>query len=101
MLFAGDAMPDRFRRSTSTTNCSRLEGFDEQPDGAATGGHDQSPVQVITHADDRLTVWQAWLDRRFARRSHIGYLEALLLAEIEERERNTIERRIRKLIFRA
>src|ERR1019366_4299913 len=27
--------------------------------------------------------------------SHIGYLEALLLAEIEERERNTIERRIR------
>jgi crotonobetainyl-CoA:carnitine CoA-transferase CaiB-like acyl-CoA transferase len=30
------------------------------------------------------------------RQSHIGYLEALLLAEIEERERNTIERRIRE-----
>jgi DNA replication protein DnaC len=29
------------------------------------------------------------------KKSHIGYLEALLLAEIEERERNTIERRIR------
>src|ERR1035441_94735 len=29
------------------------------------------------------------------KQSHIGYLEALLLAEIEERERNTIERRIR------
>jgi DNA replication protein DnaC len=28
--------------------------------------------------------------------SHIGYLEALLGAEIEERERNTIERRIRE-----
>src|SRR5947209_18290228 len=28
--------------------------------------------------------------------SNIGYLEALLLAEIEERERNTIERRIRE-----
>jgi DNA replication protein DnaC len=29
------------------------------------------------------------------KKSHIGYLEALLLAEVEERERNTIERRIR------
>ena len=28
--------------------------------------------------------------------SHVGYLRALLLAEIEERERNTIERRIRE-----
>ena len=31
-----------------------------------------------------------------ARQSHIGYLEALLGAEIEERERNTVERRIRE-----
>jgi DNA replication protein DnaC len=31
-----------------------------------------------------------------ARQSHIGYLEALLAAEIEERERNTVERRIRE-----
>jgi hypothetical protein len=30
------------------------------------------------------------------KKNHIGYLEALLLAEVEERERNTIERRIRK-----
>jgi DNA replication protein DnaC len=30
------------------------------------------------------------------KKSHTGYLEALLLAEIEERERNTIERRIRE-----
>src|SRR5215469_12650102 len=30
------------------------------------------------------------------KKSHIGYLEALLTAEIEERERNTIERRIRE-----
>jgi len=30
------------------------------------------------------------------RQSHIGYLEALLAGEIEERERNTIERRIRE-----
>jgi DNA replication protein DnaC len=30
------------------------------------------------------------------KKSHIGYLEALLLAETEERERNTIERRIRE-----
>src|SRR3989442_14652626 len=30
------------------------------------------------------------------KQSHVGYLEALLLAEIEERERNTIERRIRE-----
>jgi DNA replication protein DnaC len=30
------------------------------------------------------------------KKSHVGYLEALLLAEIEERERNTIERRIRE-----
>ena len=30
------------------------------------------------------------------KQSHIGYLEALLAAEIEERERNTIERRIRE-----
>jgi DNA replication protein DnaC len=30
------------------------------------------------------------------KQSHIGYLEALLLAEVEERERNTIERRIRE-----
>ena len=30
------------------------------------------------------------------KQSHIGYLEALLLAEIEVRERNTIERRIRE-----
>jgi DNA replication protein DnaC len=29
------------------------------------------------------------------KKSHIGYREALLLAELEERERNTIERRIR------
>jgi DNA replication protein DnaC len=30
------------------------------------------------------------------KKSHIGYLEALLFAEIEERERNTIERRIKE-----
>jgi hypothetical protein len=30
------------------------------------------------------------------KQSHLGYLEALLLAEIEERERNTVERRIRE-----
>jgi DNA replication protein DnaC len=30
------------------------------------------------------------------KQSHVGYLEALLAAEIEERERNTIERRIRE-----
>ena len=30
------------------------------------------------------------------KKSHIGYLEALLMAEIEERERNTIERRIKE-----
>jgi hypothetical protein len=30
------------------------------------------------------------------KKNHIGYLEALLLAEVEERERNTIERRIRE-----
>ena len=30
------------------------------------------------------------------KKSHAGYLEALLAAEIEERERNTIERRIRE-----
>src|SRR5262245_34241738 len=30
------------------------------------------------------------------KKNHIGYLEALLAAEIEERERNTIERRIRE-----
>jgi DNA replication protein DnaC len=30
------------------------------------------------------------------RKGYIGYLEALLLAEIEERERNTIERCIRE-----
>src|SRR5882672_8843775 len=30
------------------------------------------------------------------KKSYVGYLEALLLAEVEERERNTIERRIRE-----
>jgi DNA replication protein DnaC len=30
------------------------------------------------------------------KQTHVGYLEALLAAEIEERERNTIERRIRE-----
>jgi len=30
------------------------------------------------------------------KQSHVGYLEALLSAEVEERERNTIERRIRE-----
>jgi DNA replication protein DnaC len=30
------------------------------------------------------------------KKNHIRYLEALLLAEVEERERNTIERRIRE-----
>jgi DNA replication protein DnaC len=30
------------------------------------------------------------------KKRHVGYLEALLLAEVEERERNTIERRIRE-----
>ena len=30
------------------------------------------------------------------KKSHVGYLEALLLAEVEERERNTIERRIKE-----
>src|SRR5215831_7516363 len=30
------------------------------------------------------------------KQSHLGYLEALLAAEIEERERNTVERRIRE-----
>lgn len=31
-----------------------------------------------------------------ARQSHVGYLEALLAAELEEREKNTVERRIRE-----
>jgi len=31
-----------------------------------------------------------------ARQTHIGYLEALLAAELEEREKNTVERRIRE-----
>ena len=30
------------------------------------------------------------------RKAHAGYLEALLAAEIEERERNTVERRIKE-----
>jgi len=30
------------------------------------------------------------------KKSHVGYLEALLAAELEERERNTIERRIKE-----
>jgi len=30
------------------------------------------------------------------KKTHIGYLEALLTAEIEERERNTIDRRIKE-----
>jgi len=30
------------------------------------------------------------------KQTHIGYLEALLAAELEERERNSIERRIRE-----
>jgi DNA replication protein DnaC len=30
------------------------------------------------------------------RQTHIGYLEALLSAEIDERERNTVDRRIRE-----
>jgi DNA replication protein DnaC len=30
------------------------------------------------------------------KKSHVGYVEALLQAEIEERERNTIERGIRE-----
>ena len=31
-----------------------------------------------------------------SRQTHIGYLEALLSAELEEREKNTVERRIRE-----
>ena len=31
-----------------------------------------------------------------AKRNHLGYLEALLAAELDERERNTVERRIRE-----
>lgn len=31
-----------------------------------------------------------------ARQSHVGYLEALLAAELEEREKKTVERRIRE-----
>lgn len=31
-----------------------------------------------------------------AKQNHLGYLEALLAAELEERERNTVERRIRE-----
>src|SRR5437764_7491870 len=30
------------------------------------------------------------------RKTHLGYLDALLTAEIEEREKNTIERRIKE-----
>ena len=30
------------------------------------------------------------------KRTHLGYLEALLAAELEERERNTVERRLRE-----
>ena len=52
-------------------------------------------------ADDRLHSLAAWLNRRSSRgrKATIGYLEALLLAEIEERERNTIERRIREALY--
>ncbi len=34
-------------------------------------------------------------------RTHIGYLEALLTAEIEEREKKTIERRIKEAACRV
>ena len=30
------------------------------------------------------------------KKTHVGYLEALLTAEIDERERNTIDRRIKE-----
>ena len=35
------------------------------------------------------------------RQTHAGYLEALLAAQIEERERNAVERESKKRIFRG
>ncbi len=69
--------------------------------GAVAGGHDQSAVQNPLRMPMVASQFGTLAERAIReKQSHIGYLEALLLAEIEERERNTIERRIRKLICR-
>ena len=68
----------------------------EQPDGAAAGGHHQSALQELRMPMIASQFGTLAEQAMREKKSHIGYLEALLLAEIEERERNTIERRIRE-----
>ena len=78
------------------STAQRAEWRNEQPDGTVTGSHHQGSLQSAAHAHGRFAVRQLAEQAIREKKSHIGYLEALLLAEIEERERNTIERRIRE-----
>src|SRR5690242_12659133 len=59
MLVHWSATPGHCRRYTSMTGCSTRERRNEQPDGAVAGSHDQSPLQNLAHADDRLAVRHA------------------------------------------
>ena len=52
-------------------------------------------MQNATHARCCFTV-QLGRAGRAGKETHAGYLEVLLTAEIEERERNTIDRRIKE-----
>jgi IstB-like ATP binding protein len=87
---------DPCRSCLSTISSSPGEADNEQPDGAVAGGHDQSAVQNSADADAGPQFGTLAEQAIREKQSHMGYLEALLLSEIEERERNTIERRIRE-----
>ena len=61
------------------------------------GRHDQSNIarclRVPMIASSSCTLAEQAIREK---KTHIGYLEALLAAEVEERERNTIDRRIKE-----
>ena len=53
-------------------------------------------MQATAHAGDRGPIRSLAEQAVREKKSHIGYLEALLAAELEERERNTIAHRIKE-----
>src|SRR5229473_8473004 len=59
-------------------------------------GHDPPAMQAVADADHRGQCTQLAEQAVRERRTHLGYLEALLQAELEEREQRLIERRIRE-----
>jgi hypothetical protein len=77
------------------TRCSAGRWRHERPQRRPGSGHYPPAVQGIASADRLFSQLGARAATVRERRSHLGFLEAPLQAELEEREHRLVERRVR------